>query len=79
MDAFDKIKAGDKLTIRVPAGISLVKTADGVKRVQIHAERTGRVVMRSEHGGWVLNMGGPHGTPGLADRDNITAINGRKR
>src|SRR5208337_2565750 len=37
-------------------------------------ERTGRAVMRSSHGGWVLNMGGAHGTPGLADDSNITSV-----
>lgn len=36
--------------------------------------RTGRAVMRSATGGWVLNMGGPHGTPGLADNSNIVGV-----
>jgi hypothetical protein len=31
-------------------------------------------------GCWVLNLGGAHGTPGIADDDNIVAINrGGKR
>jgi hypothetical protein len=33
----------------------------------------GKVVMRSSHGGWVLNMGGKHGTPGLVDRNNYVS------
>ena len=37
------------------------------------AERTGSVVMRNQFG-FVLNMGGRHGTPGLASPDNIVKI-----
>jgi hypothetical protein len=37
-------------------------------------KRTGRAVMRSSHGGWVLNMGGRHGTPALADESNIVKV-----
>ena len=35
--------------------------------------------MRSSHGGWVLNMGGAHGTPGLAGEENIVAVRHAKR
>jgi hypothetical protein len=34
--------------------------------------------MRSSAGGRVLNMGGRHGTPGLADPNNVVAVNGRR-
>ena len=34
---------------------------------------TGRAVMRGP-AGWVLNMGGRHGTPAIASPDNITAV-----
>ena len=34
---------------------------------------TGRAVMRGP-AGWVLNMGGRHGTPAIATPDNITAV-----
>ncbi len=71
-----QIKAGTRLTILVPAGQSIDRTTG--KIVQEWSERTGRVVMRSSHGGWVLNMGGRHGTPGVADEGNIMAINGRR-
>lgn len=37
---------------------------------------SGRVVMRSCLGGWVLNLGGPHGTPGLADSRNVVFVQG---
>lgn len=36
-------------------------------------ERTGRAVMRGLHG-WVLNMGGAHGTPEVADNENIVRV-----
>lgn len=38
-------------------------------------QRTGRAVMRGPYG-WVLNMGGAHGTPAIATDDNITAVKG---
>lgn len=62
----DIISAGDHVTILVPNGIG----RDG----QEWAQRTGRAVMRSAHGGWVLNMGGRYGTPGLADDRNIVNV-----
>jgi hypothetical protein len=36
-------------------------------------KRTGRAVMRGPHG-WVLNMGGPHGTPAIADPRNVIKV-----
>ena len=36
--------------------------------------RTGRAVMRSSSGGWVLNMGGRYGTPAVVDDSNITKV-----
>ena len=37
----------------------------------------GRVVMRGP-AGWVLNLGGPHGTPGIADERNTVWCTGAK-
>ena len=59
----DAIRAGDRVTIVNRFG----------------QEHSGRAVMRSSIGGWVLNMGGPHGTPGLADDSNITRVVQKKR
>ena len=53
-EAFHEIGHGDHVTIRTPQ----------------NQERKGKAVMKSSHGGWVLNMGGPHGTPGLVDQKN---------
>ena len=36
-------------------------------------QRTGRAVMLGP-AGWVLNMGGPHGTPAIAHSDNVTRV-----
>lgn len=36
-------------------------------------KRTGRVVMRGP-AGWVLNLGGAHGTPGIASPENVVAV-----
>ena len=34
---------------------------------------TGRAVMKGPYG-WVLNMGGPHGTPAIANERNIVKV-----
>jgi hypothetical protein len=57
------------VTILVSGGIG----RNGIEWV----ERTGRAVMYSSAGGWVLNMGGRHGTPGIAGPDNTTKIRGK--
>ena len=36
-------------------------------------KHTGTAVMRGPYG-WVLNMGGPHGTPGIASTANIVRV-----
>ena len=36
-------------------------------------QRTGTAVMRGP-AGWVLDMGGRHGTPGIASDQNITRV-----
>ena len=59
----DTVRAGDRVTIRTPQG----------------QEVAGKAVMRSSAGGWVLNMGGPHGRPGLVDERNIVKVKPGKR
>lgn len=58
----DAIRPGDKVTIVIRAGVNVDGTYDTVRR-------TGRAVMRGPHG-WVLNMGGRYGTPGIATKNN---------
>lgn len=58
---FDQIKNGSKVTIVTPHG----------------SNRTGRAVMfNRQHQCWVLNLGGKHGTPGLASESNVIAVRG---
>ena len=56
---------------------SLVDTISPGSRVTIvdrfGKQRTGRAVMRGSYG-WVLNMGGKHGTPGIASDANTVAV-----
>lgn len=65
----DTIAAGDRVTILVHAGTG--RNGPEWKRA------TGRAVMRGPHG-WVLNMGGPHGRPGIASDENTVAVSKSK-
>jgi hypothetical protein len=59
-----KVRPGDRVTI---------VDHDG-------QQRTGRAVMNSSGGGWVLNMGGRYGTPAIANNENIVKVKaGRTR
>ncbi len=54
--------------------IDLVGPRDRVTIVdRFGVERTGTAVMRGP-AGWVLNMGGRHGTPAIASDENITKV-----
>ena len=53
-----KIQRGDRVTIVDRFG----------------KEHSGKAVMPSSYGGWVLNMGGPHGTPAIASDENVTRV-----
>ena len=66
----DDIKHGSRVTILVYSGMG----RDGKE----FKPQTGTAVMRGPHG-WVLNMGGRYGTPGIADDQNILAIRKEKR
>jgi len=58
MNVIDNIKRGDRVTIVDRFG----------------KKHSGSAVMRSTYGGWVLNMGGRYGTPGIADENNIVQV-----
>jgi hypothetical protein len=54
--------------------LSLIRPGDRVTLVdRFGVERSGKAVMRGP-AGWVLNMGGPHGTPGIATEENVTKV-----
>jgi hypothetical protein len=53
---------------------SQIKSGDRVTIVNRFGQKmSGRAVMRGP-AGWVLNMGGPHGTPGIADERNVVQV-----
>lgn len=57
--------------------VDTIKAGDRVTIVnRFGQERSGKAVMRGP-AGWVLNMGGPHGTPGIASDENIVKVNSR--
>lgn len=58
MKLIDAVRAGDRVTIVNRFG----------------QQHTGRAVMRCIAGGWVLNMGGRYGTPGIANDDNTVKV-----
>lgn len=56
--------------------MALIRSGDRVTiRTPQGQERSGKAVMRGPHG-WVLNLGGAHGTPGIADERNIVKHKG---
>lgn len=59
----DSVRAGDRVTIVNRFG----------------QQHTGRAVMPCSAGGWVLNMGGKHGTPGIAQDQNTVRVVKAKR
>jgi len=58
----ESLRAGDRVTILIPNGIG--------RNGQEWKEKTGRAVMRGP-AGWVLNMGGRFGTPGVVTESNF--------
>lgn len=67
----------EKMILRT-ALIRNVRAGDRVTIETRHGQhRTGRAVMIGP-AGWALNMGGPHGTPAIADAFNIVRVT-RKR
>jgi hypothetical protein len=64
---------------RNPSSIlEAIRSGDRVTIVdRFGKERTGRAVMLGPYG-WVLNMGGAHGTPAVATADNIVKVSPRK-
>lgn len=55
--------------------ISLVRPGDRVTIVdRFGKQHSGRAVMPCVAGGWVLNMGGRHGTPGIANDVNTVKV-----
>jgi hypothetical protein len=63
----DYIRPGDRVVIQVPAGMG--RHGQEWKSVQ------GRAVMRNRQTGtWAVNLGGPHGRPGVASDENIVQI-----
>lgn len=70
MSLVESIKHGDRVTILVSSGIG----RNGIE----WRESTGRAVMRGP-AGWVLNMGGRYGTPGIAGESNTVRIKKARR
>lgn len=56
---------GDRVTVMIPAGMG--------RNGQEWSQAVGKAVMRNDYG-WALNMGGPHGRPGVATARNIVSV-----
>lgn len=59
---FKDIRPHDLITIQVPGGLS--------RHGREYHRVSGHVVMNGP-AGWVINTGGPHGTPKIASEDNF--------
>lgn len=65
MSLHESIRPGDRVTILVPAGFG--------RNGQEWSQKTGRAVMKGP-AGWVINLGGRYGTPGVAGPDNTVKV-----
>lgn len=63
--SFEQVRCGDKVAILISNGLG--------RNGQEWKEALGRAVMKSSRGGWVLNMGGRFGTPGVCDPENFVS------
>lgn len=60
-------------TIRL---IDLIKPGDRVTILNRFGQKlTGRAVMKGSYG-WVLNLGGRYGIPGIATDENVVSVKG---
>ena len=66
--ALANMKHGDRVTINVPTGMG--------RGGQEWKPKNGKAVMRGPHG-WAINLGGKHGTPGVATEKNLVKWNGK--
>lgn len=59
-----------------PNDLITVKIASGLDRKQkiIWGKVSGRAVMKGTFGNWVINTGGPHGTPAIATEENFVGF-----
>lgn len=68
-------RAGSRVPLMGNPRVDDIRVGDRVTIVNRFGQKsTGRAVMRSTHGGWVLNMGGRYGTPAVADSHNIVSV-----
>ena len=59
--------------------IDCIRSGDRVTIVdRFNKQHTGRAVMRGP-AGWVLNMGGRYGTPGIATEENTVNVSPARR
>jgi hypothetical protein len=76
-----KRNAGKRKTTRRKnsAGFGSIRVGSRVTILSYHGQKqSGRAVMRGPHG-WVLNLGGPHGTPGIATPDNVVKVSAPRK
>lgn len=62
-----------------PSIVDTIRHGDRVTIVNRFGQtRTGRAQLRGP-AGWILNMGGPHGTPAIANESNIVRVKSAPR
>ena len=67
----------DRIALKVAARlVDSIRPGDRVTILSQHGQKlTGRAVMPAKGGiGWVLNIGGRYGTPGIATDDNTILV-----
>jgi len=63
-----------KNEVRLESLFNQIRPRDKVTIITPHGSKlTGRAVTKGP-AGWVLNLGGRHGTPGIASEENVIAV-----
>jgi hypothetical protein len=70
-EPIEEISSNDLFSMIKPNSTVVVKGRFGVQRGKAR-------IYNKHHNVWVLNLGGRHGTPGIATRDNIISVDRKK-
>lgn len=70
-EPIEEVSSQDLFSMIKPHSSVTVKTRFGIRRGKAR-------MFNRHHNVWILNLGGPHGTPGIATAENVIAVDRKK-